>query len=77
MGNFFISWKTSLGGIGTILGAVSDIIHSYATGAPVNWNIDIPIIIGGFTLIFAKDANVSNSPTPMAVSKTVPTPAGK
>lgn len=71
MGNILVSWRTSLTGIGAILAAIADIIHSLAVGTPVNWNVDIPAIIGGIGLMAAKDGNVSNSPTPLPKAEVV------
>lgn len=57
------NWKTTSAGIAAILTAGGDIIHSISTGTPVNWNVDIPAIIGGIGLIAAKDATTHSTIT--------------
>lgn len=57
------SWKTTLGGITLVLTASADIIGSAAKGIITpNLQADIVAIIGGFSLIFAKDYNVTGTP---------------
>lgn len=63
MGNFFASWKTTLFGIGA--GA----LNLLANGT--KWQqvlLSLGVAILGTV---AKDANVSNAPTPVAVAQSV------
>jgi hypothetical protein len=55
------NWKTTLFGSGGIAFCLFDIISNIIIGTPekVQWAIDIPAIIGGVGLIFAKDSNVT------------------
>lgn len=57
----FKNWKTTVFGTGGIMTALVDIISNFAAGTPekINWAIDIPIIITGLGLVFAKDSNVT------------------
>jgi hypothetical protein len=55
------NWKTTLAGVAAILTALGDIVHSLSTGTPVNYNVDIPAIIGGIGLIAAKDSSTSST----------------
>ena len=56
------NWKTNIAGLGAILTAVTDIIHSLTNSQPINWNVDIPAIVGGIGLVFAKDASTHSTP---------------
>lgn len=56
-----VSWKTSAAGLGAILTALADVAHSIGTGTAINWNVDIPAIIGGIGLLTAKDADVHST----------------
>lgn len=71
MAVFGKSWKTSLGGLGMILGALSDIVHGLSASVAINWQADITAIIGGIGLLCAKDSNVTGGtvmqPTPAPV----------
>lgn len=49
------SWKTSLSGIGMILAGVASIVAALGEGVSPNWNINLPIILAGIGLLFAKD----------------------
>ncbi len=53
------NWKTTTGGIGGLLGAIGDILLGLAHGTPINWGVDIPLILTGAGLLFAKDSNVT------------------
>lgn len=60
------SWKTTAFGIATIVGGVATALLQYLKGglAAVNWEVLIVAIGAGCAAIAAKDAGVSNSPTP-------------
>lgn len=62
----FKNWKTTLFGTGGIATALVDIISNYTTGTPekINWTVDIPVIITGLGLLFAKDSNVTGGTVP-------------
>jgi hypothetical protein len=53
------SWKTSLGGVGMILGAVADIAMALYNGTTPNWDRDFIAICGGVALLFAKDGDLT------------------
>lgn len=55
------NWKTTLAGVGTLLTAVAQIITAVANGTMPNWEVVIPLVIGGFGLLFAKDYNVTGT----------------
>ena len=55
------NWKTTLAGIGTILGALGDIAHGVSTGNFSNISIDIGLIAGAVGLILAADAKKTGS----------------
>lgn len=59
--NPMTNWKTNLSGVAAIMSAVADIIHSLSAGAPVNWSADVPAIIAGVGLLFAKDSSTSST----------------
>ncbi len=60
------SWKTSLAGIGLILGGLGTAIGQFASGgwAAVDLKILLGAVVAGLGLIVAKDAGVSNAPSP-------------
>lgn len=62
----FKNWKTTVFGTGGIVTALVDIVSNFATGTPdkINWTIDIPIIMTGLGLLFAKDGNVTGGTVP-------------
>lgn len=68
------NWKTTLSGIATIFGALTDIVHSLAVGTPINWNADIPLILTGIGLLAAKDSTTHSTLGQVAVAteKAVP-----
>lgn len=53
------NWKTTLGGILTI---ISPIAQSVLSGT-INWQTALPQVIIGIALLFAKDFNVSGTQT--------------
>jgi hypothetical protein len=58
-----INWKTTGSGIAAICTAIGDITHSISTHTPINWNVDVPAIIGGVGLIAAKDGSTHSTTT--------------
>jgi len=60
------SWKTTATGITAIIGAAIFAFNQYLGGgmAAVSWEVLITAILAGVGLILAKDAGVTNSPTP-------------
>ena len=62
------SWKTTGAGIVAIVIALGNAIVQFTQGgfAAVAWEVLIAGITAGIGLIVAKDAGVSNSPTPVA-----------
>jgi hypothetical protein len=69
------SWRTTAAGLVPFIGAGASLI-AMATGASApDGNLlmmDIGILGSGLIGFFAKDKNVSNSPTPIPVAKPVP-----
>jgi hypothetical protein len=68
------SWKTTAAGILPIIGAVYDLGNMFVGGGTPDGTklmLDLGLLSSGFIGFFAKDHNVSNSPTP-AAAKTVP-----
>lgn len=65
------SYKTMLAGIAMILGALGTAIGAIATGHPIDYTVTIGAIIAGIGLIFSKDFNVSNAPSPITVAQPV------
>lgn len=55
------SWKTTLAGVGAILGALSVAIAQYSSGgfAAVQWGMLLTAVVAGVGLILAKDAGVT------------------
>lgn len=65
MKHFTINWKTTAAGGATILGALADVAHQFATGT---WDgnrllADATALVTGIGLIFAKDGNVTGGTT--------------
>lgn len=56
------NWKTTSAGVANILTALGDIVHAIATGQPINYAVDMPMIITGVGLLSAKDASTSSTP---------------
>lgn len=57
------SWKTSLAGLGAVLGAVGVALKAHYDGDPntiPDWGLVLPAVIAGFGLIFARDNNVTS-----------------
>lgn len=55
------NWKTTSAGLAAILTAGADILHSVSTGQAINWNVDLPAILGGIGLLTAKDASTHST----------------
>lgn len=55
---FLVNWKTTLGGVASILGALADLAHQASSGAvdPNNAYLDLTALGAGLGLIFAQDA---------------------
>jgi hypothetical protein len=71
------SWKTTAGGLAAILGGIGVIANMYATGG---WDLHglgtaVTGIGAGVGLLWAKDSNVSNSPSPVPARSVVGSPA--
>ena len=60
------SWKTTLGGVVSILMAALNIADGLLNGTPINWAVTIAAITTGLGLIFARD----NDKTSEAVKAT-------
>jgi hypothetical protein len=62
------SWKTTVGGVLSLLGGAVGIGNMILAGQidPVQFSIAMTAIGAGWTGLTAKDHNVSNSPTPVA-----------
>ena len=52
----FTNWKTTAAGIAAVLTALGHLLHALATGDSSTLVTDVPAIIAGIGLIFAKDA---------------------
>ncbi len=70
------SWKTTASGIVAIATGMLFAFSQYLGGgfAAISWEALIAAVTAGVGLIFAKDSNVSNSPTPGAAVKVPPSP---
>lgn len=53
------SWRTSLGGVGMILGAIAKFAEDVSNGKPPDFATIVPLIIGGVSFFFAKDSRVT------------------
>jgi hypothetical protein len=63
--NFLTNWKTSLGGVLTAAIGAASLFGVHLTGSGnVDPNTAIGMIVGGLTLIFAKDQNVTGGTKP-------------
>ena len=51
------SWKTTVGGVVSVLLAVLNIADGLINGTPINWTVSIAAITTGLGLIFARDNN--------------------
>ena len=61
------SWKTTTLGASALLIIIGNVLHQLLDGDPAtnpDWNMVIPTFIAATVGLFAKDHNVSNSPTP-------------
>ena len=67
------SWKTSITGIGLILTGVGNAIAQFSSGGWGGINVTelFAAIVAGVGLIAAKDAGVSNAPSPVPAAKVV------
>jgi hypothetical protein len=70
------SWKTSLGGIGGILGAAGFLLQEFTSKefAQINWaevTLACGVISAGVGALFAKDKDKTNAPSPVT-AKQVP-----
>jgi hypothetical protein len=59
------NWRTTLLGIGSILGALADVAISLANGTPPHYQADMAAVWTGLVGIFAKDAGVTNAGNPV------------
>lgn len=65
MNSLLANWKTSLGGLLTILlGALSLVGVKVAGTGTIDPQTALAMITGGFGLLFAKDGNVTGGTTP-------------
>ena len=55
------SKKTTLAGIGMILGALAEVTKSLSEGKTPDYIADITLLIGGIGLILGKDFNVTGT----------------
>jgi hypothetical protein len=53
------SWKTTIAGIGMILGALAKGAEALSGGTALDLALILPLVIGGIGLMFAKDSNVT------------------
>jgi len=62
------SWKTTTAGVVAILTVILTAVTQFIQGGfpAISWEVLITGIIAGVGLIVAKDAGVTNSPTPVA-----------
>lgn len=67
------SWKTTLGGLGMILGALADIAHALYLNQQPNWVPDWTAIAGGIGLLCGKDSNVTGGTVTQPTVKNPPT----
>ena len=68
------SWRTTVAGILPIVGAAYHLASMAMGTAPIDSTqmmVDLGVLSSGVGLLFAKDHNVSNAPTPVA-AKPVP-----
>jgi hypothetical protein len=63
--NFMKNWKTTAGGgLTVLLGVLSLLGVKVAGSAPIDPQVAIGMITGGFAVMFAKDSNVTGGTTP-------------
>ncbi len=53
------SWKTSSMGLGMICTALGHMLHDHSVGCPIQFGVDVPVLLGGIGLLAAKDSNVT------------------
>jgi hypothetical protein len=71
------SWRTTLFGVLGIVGAIVSAVMALIDGNPAtnpNWELTFSAIMAGVAAIFAKDAKVSNAPSPGPAVGVPPTP---
>ena len=63
--SFFVNWKTTSAGLAAILVAIGSVFTSLSHGALDQTAVvtAATAVIAGLGLVFAKDANVSGTPT--------------
>jgi hypothetical protein len=61
----FKNWKTSVSGLGTIFGSLALVAQSYASTGSLVGSVaqNLPAIVGGIGLLYAKDWNVTGAPS--------------
>ena len=65
--SIFANWQTTVAGLGVLVTTLTHLFTTFSAGGlGTSLYTDITALIAGFGLIFAKDANKSNSPTPVA-----------
>jgi hypothetical protein len=65
MSSLAANWKTTAGGALTLLlGVLSLLGVKVAGAAPIDPQVALTMITGGFGLLFAKDSNVTGGTTP-------------
>lgn len=57
------NWKTTAGGIGTILTAAGGLAHDISIGDYSRVPLYVTALLGGIGLLFAKDHNVTGGTT--------------
>lgn len=62
------NWKTNLSGAAAILTALADVVHALSAGTTPNWSVDVPAVITGVGLLFAKDASTSSTAAQVAAA---------
>ena len=63
VGNMNKSWKTTSGGVATIIVALGGAVKMLTDGDAVtnpDWNAVIAAVVAGATLVFARDNNVTS-----------------
>jgi hypothetical protein len=65
MNSLLTNWKTTAGGAATMIIGVLSLLGVHIVGqAPIDPQTSLAMITGGFTLMFAKDANVTGGSKP-------------
>ncbi len=68
------SWRTTVAGVGAILGGIADIMICYATDTQPHWQADMAAFWTGMVGILSKDKTVSNAGNPVPARKVAPEP---